>query len=222
MVTRPVPPLTAAASAVTATATPVPERVTASAEKSVMPVTCVSPTAAPGFVGTGFMFTRGVVTAAHVVASCPAGATIAFAPDNGNVAAVDSRQDVALVPYSGISSPRPLQAESARPYVGEPLALIGIPVDSQAFPLSGFGEEGATITPGIVLATHQTQQLTSADGGRETLTDAIRVAASGVASGESGGPAIDAAGKVVGVIEGSSPLGGVTTLTPVADLTSLH
>jgi hypothetical protein len=33
-------------------------------------------------------------------------------------------------------------------------------------------------------------------------------------------PAIDAAGKVVGVIEGSGP--DIATLTPVTDLTSLH
>jgi trypsin-like peptidase len=219
-VTGPAPPLTGAPSAVTTTAAPVPESIAASAEKSVLPVNCFTPNAGPYFKGTGFKVASGVATASHVVAACPAGATIVFAPGNGNVAAVDSRHDAALVTYSSISSPQPLQAESARPYVGEPLALIGIPVDSQAFPLPGFGEEEATITPGIVLATHQTQQLTSADGGRETLTDAIRVTASGVASGESGGPAIDAAGKVVGVIEGASS--GVATLTPVADLTSLH
>ena len=218
-VTRPAPPLTAARSVVTTTAAPVPESIATSAEKSVLPVNCFTPKVVPYFVGTGFKVASGVATASHVVAACPAGATIVFAPGNGNVAAVDSRHDVALVTYSSISSPQPLQAESARPYVGEPLALIGIPVDSQAAPLSGFGEE-ATIAPGIVLATHQTRQLTSADGGRETLTDAIRVTASGVASGESGGPAIDAAGNVVGVIEGAGS--GAATLTPVADLTSLH
>jgi hypothetical protein len=54
----------------------------------------------------------------------------------------------------------------------------------------------------------------------ETLTDAIRVTTSGTLSGESGGPAIDAAGKVVGVIEGGGF--GFTTLTPVADLRSLY
>jgi hypothetical protein len=86
-------------------------------------------------------------------------------------------------------------------------------------PLSGF-QPNATITPGIVLATHQTQQLLSAEGVPETLTDAIPVTTSGTLSGESGGPAIDAAGKVVGVIEGGGL--GVTTLTPVADLRSLH
>lgn len=134
---------------------------------------------------------------------------------------VDSRHDLALGVFGASpwgSPPPPLQAESARPWVGEPLALIGMPVLSQD-PLSGFTST-ATITRGIVLATHQTQQLMSAAGVPETLTDAIRVTDSGVVAGESGGPAIDAAGKVVGIIEGGGS--GVTTLTPVADLKSLY
>jgi S1-C subfamily serine protease len=211
--------LIAAPSAVTTTATAVPERVAASAEQSVLPVSCFSD-ADPGFaVGTGFIVTSGVVTASHVVATCPAGA-IGFAPGSGAVLVVDSRHDLALVSYEGPPwlNPQPLQTESARPRVGEPLALIGIPAVSQ-FPLSGL-QPNATITRGIVLATHQTQQLTSAEGVPETLTDAIRVTASGVVSGDSGGPAIDAAGKVVGVIEGGGF--GVATLTPGADLRSLY
>jgi S1-C subfamily serine protease len=199
----------------------VPEHLTASAEKSVLPVFCFSPDTGPSFVGTGFMVTGGVVTASHVVAACPAGATIQFSPGGGSVVMADSRHDLALVSYEsplGGSSPRPLQTESARPRVGERLALIGIPAASQ-FPLSGF-QDRATITPGIVVATHQTQQLLSAEGVPETLTDAIRVRTSGTMSGESGGPAIDAGGKVVGVIEGGGL--GFTTLTPVADLRSLH
>lgn len=133
---------------------------------------------------------------------------------------VDSRHDLALVSYksSRWSSLRPLQTESARPRVGEPLALIGIPATSQ-LPLSGL-QSSPTITPGIVLATHQTQQLMSPEGVPETLTDAIRVTTPGTLSGESGGPAIDAAGKVVGVVEGGGS--GATTLTPAADLASLH
>jgi S1-C subfamily serine protease len=50
----------------------------------------------------------------------------------------------------------------------------------------------------------------------ETLPDAIKVRASAI-QGESGGPAIDAAGKAVGVIEAVDPSGAYTTLTPVSD-----
>jgi S1-C subfamily serine protease len=222
-VTRPAPPSTVAPSTVTTAATPVPQSVTASAKKSVLPVVCGSPnTAEVDFEGTGFKVTRGVVTASHVVAACAAGAPIwfqiGFGSASGSVSTDDPTHDLALATYqSPDPSPQPLRAEAARPYVGEPLALIGIP--GSLVPIPGF-QGWVTVTRGIVLATHQTQQLTSAEGVRETLTDAIRVTTPGVLSGESGGPAIDAAGKVVGVIEGSGP--GVATLTPVADLISLH
>lgn len=53
---------------------------------------------------------------------------------------------------------------------------------------------------------------------RERLTDVILVACPGVSPGESGGPAVDLAGKVVGVIEGSGS--GIATLTAVRHLTS--
>ena len=71
------------------------------------------------------------------------------------------------------------------------------------------------------MATNHTQVLTSATGAPETLRDAIEVAVPGVVPGQSGGPAIDSAGKVVGVIEGSAS-SGIATLTPVTDLASLH
>lgn len=76
MVARPAAHLIVAPSAVTTTATAVPESVAARAEKSVLPMFCFSPQA----VGTGFVVASGVVTASHVVAACPAGATFQFAP----------------------------------------------------------------------------------------------------------------------------------------------
>jgi S1-C subfamily serine protease len=132
---------------------------------------------------------------------------------------IDSRHDLALVTYESPRRPTPLQAESALPSVGEPVALIGIPVLSQD-PLSGLQRTTTSATRAVVTATNEIQDLTSADGVRHTLTDVIRVTAPGVLNGESGGPAINAAGKVVGVIVGSGS--GVATLAPVAALTSLH
>jgi S1-C subfamily serine protease len=114
--------------------------------------------------------------------------------------------------------PKPLQPESRPAYVGEPLALVGIPALGPA--LGGLFTLPVTVVQGTVVATNHPQVVTLADGGHETLVDAILVAAQGVVPGDSGGPAIDPAGNVVGVIAGSGP--GVATLTPVTDLTSLH
>ena len=115
-------------------------------------------------------------------------------------------------------NPTPLRLESRPAYVGEPLALLGIP----AFPLLGNPfKRPVTVVIGHVVATNRTQVLTSGEGeeARETLRDAILVAVPGVVKGDSGGPAVDSAGKVVGVIVGSAP--GIATLSPVTDLASL-
>jgi S1-C subfamily serine protease len=173
------------------------------------------------------MARAGVVTASHVLAACPPNAPAApfqVGAGSGTVSTNDRSHDLALLTYLGTADPnrgpgpKPLQPESRPAYIGEPLALLGIP----ARPLLGspFTLE-VTVVPGTVVAVNHSQVLTSPDGGRETLTDAIEVACQGVSSGESGGPAVDRAGKVVGVIEGGSG-SGITTLTPVTDLMFLH
>lgn len=191
----------------------------------MLPVSCSSTEAEPGFVGTGFRVRTGVVTASHVLAACPRATTIGLGDGTGTVSTNDPTHDLALVRYespeipqnSRNPDPKPLQLESRPASVGEPLALLGIP----AVPLLGnpFTPE-ITVVHGTVVATNRTRVLTSAEGARETLTDAIEVACPGVSPGDSGGPAVDPAGKVVGVIEGSSS--GIATLTPVTDLTSPH
>jgi S1-C subfamily serine protease len=70
------------------------------------------------------------------------------------------------------------------------------------------------------VATNTTQVLTSDQGMRETLNNAIEVAVPGIAQGQSGGPAVDAAGRVVGMIEGGAS--GFATLSPVTVLPSPH
>jgi S1-C subfamily serine protease len=202
----------------------VPERVIARVEKSVRSVYCDSPNVSADFTGTGFFVASGFVTASRVVAARPAGASILFGLDNdpdpaysGPVSIDDRTHDLALVAQQALDSRwRPLRLESAPAYVSERLALIGVPGLSR---FSSF-QSRLQVVPGTVVATNRTVQLTSSAGGRETLTDAIEVTATGVVSGESGGPAIDAAGNVVGVIEGGGS--GIATLTPVRDLMSLH
>ena len=187
---------------------------------------------------------NGVVTASHVVAACPpatalaptrvgamcsgrARRTISFGYGLwGTVSIDDPTHDLALVDYQSEvypepntdPNPTPLRPESRPAYVGEPLALLGIP----ALPLLGNPfKRQVTVVQGSIVATNHTQVLTSATGDHETLRDAIEVAVPRVVPGQSGGPAIDSAGKVVGVIEGSAA-SGIATLTPVTDLTSLH
>lgn len=219
------PGATAAPSKATA-ARPLPRQITSKVEKSVLAVTCGGPNdAVSGFVGTGFRIKTGVVTASHVLGACPQGATFGLGDGTGTLSTSDPNHDVALMGYQGPDplrnsrnpDPKPLQLASRPAHVGEPLALVGIP----AFPLLGspFTPQ-VTVVQGTVVVTNHPHVVTTAEGGRETLRDAIEVACPGVAPGESGGPAVDSAGKVVGVIEGSGS--GLTTLTPVTDLTFRH
>jgi S1-C subfamily serine protease len=208
-------------------ASPVPGPVTSRVEKSVLQVYCFSGVPGSGFVGTGFRVRTGVVTASHVLVACPPATTIGLGDGTGTVSINDRTHDLALLWYqspdplrnSRNPDPKPLQLESRPAYVGERLALLGIP----AVPLLGnpFTPQ-ITVVQGTVVATNRTRVLTRTDGGRELLTDAIEVACPGVFPGESGGPAVDSAGKVVGVIEGSGFGSGIATLTPMTDLTSLH
>jgi S1-C subfamily serine protease len=175
-------------------------------------------------VGTGFRTKNGVVTASHVVAACPSGTTISFGYGYGTVFTDDPTHDLAVVdqmeayPNPGTdANPKPLQLEPRPAYVGQSLALLGIPaVPSFSSPF----KRSVTVVPGIVVATHHTQVMTSAQGTRTTLKDTIEVAVPGIAHGQSGGPAIDSAGKVVGVI--AAGLSGIATLTPATHLKALH
>lgn len=225
-------PAATAASSTTTAARPLSGRVISKVAKSVLPVSCFNTDPASGLVGTGFRFRTGVVTASHVLAACPpatpfqlgAGGEGRDPPVIGSVSTNHPTHDVALVTYvwqdpqGTRDPPKPLQPESRPAHVGEQLALLGIPALGPA--LGDLFTLPVTVVQGTVVATDHPQMLTFANGGRETLTDAILVAARGVVPGDSGGPAIDAAGNVVGVIEGSGP--GVATLTPVTDLRPLH
>jgi S1-C subfamily serine protease len=202
----------------------VPERVIARVENSVRSVYCDSSDALAEFTGTGFFVASGFVTASHVVAACPAGARILLGLDNdpdpaypAPVSIDDRTHDLALVAGHSLDSRgRTLQLELAPAHVGQRIALIGVPG------LTGFSgfQSRPEVVPGTVVSTNRTVHLTLSAGGRETLTDAIEVRATGVVPGDSGGPAINAAGQVVGMIEGSGQ--GITTLTPATDLMSLH
>lgn len=193
---------------------PVPDAVVSTAQQSLMSIGCNLPGGTFQSQGTAWMVAGppqpslqgagSAVTASHVVTACGQGSQVqAFGPEGLSLGYNDVTHDLALVSVSGeISVPLPI--ETSPPHVGEQLALLGA------------AQQQPEVTQGQVVAINVKQTL-SGEGSTETLADAIKVRASAI-HGESGGPAIDAAGKVVGVIEGVDPSGAYATLTPVSDL----
>lgn len=185
---------------------PVPTEVIVSAAQSVVAVECPSGSVISG--GSGFKELRSgsIVTAAHVAQACSVGGSIQVGTESGNVYQFDPTRDLAFV-GSRTSNVPPQLALATRPaYVGERIEILGFPGPSGDFSAS----------PGRVTAIDQ-KITTSEPGYRETLTDAIKV--SGAAyPGDSGGPAIDAQGKVVGVVEFANAARTTAYLTPAADV----
>jgi S1-C subfamily serine protease len=212
------------ATSTTTTVRSVAEAVIVRVRRSVLPVSCAGPNGGDRFVGTGFRAKNGVVTASHVVAACPSGTTISFGYGSGSVSTDDPTHDLALIDQSEVlpnpdtdPDPKPLRPESRPAYVGQSLALLGIP----AVPTIGnLFKRAVMVVPGTVVATHHPQVVTTELGVRKAHNDTIEVAVQGVAQGQSGGPAVDSAGKVVGVIVGGAP--GFATLIPVSELASLR
>jgi S1-C subfamily serine protease len=151
-----------------------------------------------GSLGTGFLaWTEGgashLVTAHHVVAG-NTGAAVRIVRRGGSwsgfIAAVDPINDLALIRVNG----RPAGAaplwqrvdRTARPQAGDELILVGSP----------FGLQG-TVTFGVVSRVSR----------REIQTDAA------ANPGNSGGPALDERGRIVGVlVSGGDPRLGVENI----------
>jgi hypothetical protein len=107
-----------------------------------------------------------------------------------------------------------METEPTPVHTGEQVALIGFPGTQDSVTTA----RQVMVTTGTVteVDTPTTISASMLEGGlQETLSDAITVAATSE-PGESGGLAIDAQGKVIGVIEGGN--GADTILTPVSDL----
>lgn len=168
-------------------------------------------------LGTAFAIVPGnasvFVTASHVAARCVGGsmgagdASVAITRD-------DVTHDVAVLQETDGGPPvvpRALGLNTAAVRVGESVALIGYPVGPPSYP----GKVGRPLVAvlGTVLATGRQVTLPGENGTVETLSGAIEVSG-GVGPGASGGPAIDATGSVVGVIEGGNQ--SATYLTPAA------
>lgn len=218
----------------TATTSPISQSVPASAiiaaEQAVTPVTCYdanSDTDLQYYEGTAFDLINGdAISASHVVSACGVGAPIELGPvgadginangslanPNTSVMKNDTTNDVAVV--TGLPSLPGVEAERIPAQTGEKVVLLGFPGDKDSIT----APRQLTVVSGTVTEVGAPRTLNAPlpEGGlQETLSDAIQVTATSE-PGESGGLAIDAQGKAVGVIEGSNAEG--TVLTPVSDL----
>lgn len=143
-----------------------------------------------GIEGSGWIAGRNVVvTAAHVVAGEPEKTTLVRVPGRplpavAEVVLLDIHNDVAVLRVEGVGlEPLPL----ADPVSGASVAILGYPLDG-----------GLTATPGRIGRTATV--LTQDALGNGPVTRSITAVAGRVEHGDSGGPAVDTAGKVESMI----------------------
>jgi uncharacterized membrane protein required for colicin V production len=143
-----------------------------------------------GIEGSGWFAGQSlVVTAAHVVAGEPKGTTLVRIPGQplpslADIVVLDVHNDVAVLRASGADL-KPLRF--AEPQSGASVAILGYPLDG-----------GLTATPGRMGRTATV--LTQDALGRGPVARSITAVAGKVEHGDSGGPAVDAAGRVQSMI----------------------
>ena len=149
-----------------------------------------------------------MLTNNHVVSGSTS-ITVTIAGRSGTYAAhvvgVDPTKDVALIQVEGVSGlPTATLADSSTLQVGEPIVAFG----------NALGQGGApSVSQGSVVALDQS--LTASDGSSsEQLTGMVQIDAS-IAPGDSGGPIVNSAGQVVGMITAGQSAGRVSTATTV-------
>jgi len=141
-----------------------------------------------GIEGSGWVAGRNlIVTAAHVVAGeqdTSVRIPGRLLPPEANVVVLDIHNDVAVLRVSGIDL-KPLRL--AEPREGASVAILGYPLDG-----------GLTARPGRIgrTATVLTQDALE----RGPVTRSITAVAGRIEHGDSGGPAVDAAGRVESMI----------------------
>ncbi len=152
----------------------------------------------PGSTGTGVVIDGGghILTNAHVVIDAVE-ITVTLAGDStpraATVVASDPSADVAVLHVEDSAGLVPAPRAAAHPAVGEPVVAIG-----NALALEG----GMTVTQGIVSALDRSIETDSGVLGNLIQTDAA------ISSGNSGGPLVDAAGRVVGINTAVASSGG--------------
>lgn len=143
-----------------------------------------------GVEGSGWFAGRNlVVTAAHVVAGEPPHTTLVRIPGRplpglADIVVLDVHNDVAVLRVSGPGL-KPLRL--ADPQSGASVAILGYPLDG-----------GLTATPGRIGRTATV--LTQDALGQGPVARSITAVAGRVEHGDSGGPAVDTAGRVQSMI----------------------
>jgi putative serine protease PepD len=155
--------------------------------------------------GSGVVLTAdgAILTNNHVVQALGSGATITVELSDGTTAparvvGTDPVTDLAVIQAEGVSGLRPATiADSDTLEVGDTVLALGSPL----------GLEGS-VTAGIVSALHRT--ITVGDGrSGETIDDAVQTDAA-IDPGNSGGPLVDAAGRVVGITTANASVDGTS------------
>lgn len=152
--------------------------------------------------GTGIILTADgeVLTNAHVVADATS-ITVTLAGETtareARLIGSDAANDVALIQIVGVSGLTPaVIGDADQVVVGQDVVAIGNALD-----LDG----DVSVTRGIISALHRTVQLQSGQ-----LTEMLQTDTA-ISSGNSGGPLVNAAGEVIGVITAGATSSGTVT-----------
>ena len=149
--------------------------------------------------GTGMVLTSDgyVLTNNHVI---DGETSITVELQNGSdhsasVVGYDATDDVALIHINGVSGLRSINSNSGSVSVGDSVVAVG----------NALGKGGSpTVVSGSVTATNQTITASDDDGSNaETLHNLIQTNAP-IQPGDSGGPLLDASGRVIGMDSAAS------------------
>ena len=150
----------------------------------------------PTSTGTGFLVNRAghVLTNHHVVADC-ARVRTSLPGDDAKIRAHDATNDLALLAVQATDGMRPASFRAQQVRLGEEVMAVG-------YPLHGLVGQGLNVTRGEVSAL-------SGIGGDSRH---LQITAP-VQPGNSGGPLLDRAGRVAGVVIGTLDAIGVAAQT---------
>lgn len=166
-------------------------------------------------VGSGVIYSSDglILTAAHVVTGASS-LTVTLTDGRelaAQVVAIDSALDLAVLRAAGSDLPAAALGSSSGLRIGQAVVAIG----------SALGTYDGSVTVGILSGTDRS--ITVADGTRsgQTLTGLLQTDAA-INEGDSGGPLLDLAGHVVGIITAASTsaqgLGFAVPIDAAADL----